>query len=598
MKTTIQIMRNICAIACACLAPALHGQILDIKEIPQVGKKTYEMKILKVNYVDINSQFDIRLHKDSLKARIGRDILHGNDRVESLLAELNGLKDFSDRILILTETFGKSLIAFSQSKSPADRTAVERNLSDLALVEEKFLNAYTYPNPWLYRKYEAMFAEYAGMPDIFRVQTEEMKNFLTLQLDSALREQGIYIQVGAWLITKEGNISIHLDGFDEYPLGELYEWKTVNLQLDEQQLQELESMQTILEENSQNYQQIFKTIGKEYANMLLGLLGPVQDSAAVILNTVQQTMAGLSSAQAEIKTELESIKTLVSDYKNYLTGLVASYQGGNLQNYDKFRLLTKFYNDQNEIIRRTEEYFSEIRTRTKIILARVSGAANELKASLETLDRQVSSLSPALNKSFENISAAFNAMVFGAKFNSDLLVFGDKVKKLSIDHVPASTAFSLKYTGKRNPGDQVILKVGAGTPAMSAAKDLEVVYMNLLAAEPHIHMSVAYDFAWPVAHTGDMPPNGPSYSVLCKFRGRNPIYRNVFDFGLGLNFATFDFNKDNIPEIAAGLCASMLRDYIQAGWGFNFNANTGYYFVGIRIPISISNIYFSGSAKE
>ncbi|MCK9421490.1 MAG: hypothetical protein M0Q38_02725 [Bacteroidales bacterium] len=598
MKTHTNISKWTCVLIFFCISIVLHGQILDLKEIPTVGKKIYPLKGKSVYYVDINSVIDIQINKEMLKEKINKNITTGNIRVDSLLTALKNLKSFSDTLLVKSTTFNNSLRAYNRTGSVTDLEMLEQSLNSLAKAEDDFLKAYTYKNPWLYKKANAMFDDYKSIAEIFEDQVKEMQNFLNQQLNQAINSEGVFVQVGAWIITKSGANSIHLDGFDEYPMGKYYEWKTVNLQLDETQIKELESMHNMLSDNAKSYDEIFNEIGAGYREMLLGVIGPVNDSIIKIFNTVNYLIEKSSNTQKDLKEQLTKIESSVKDYKMFVKEWIESYKNGNIIETDKFQLLMRFYKDQQKLISQTSAQFDKIKESVIKVQFILKNASANLKDSVNKLVLQVSSLPQTIETKFSVVLSGLNTMVNGAKFNSDLLTFGDKVKKLAIDVVPSSTSFSLKFTGKRDPGDQVILKVGAGTPSLTKAKDLEVIYLNLLAAEPHINMAVAYDFAWPVTRIGEAPPNGPSYSTLYKFRSRKPIYRNVIDVGLGLNFAVFDFNKDDIPEISTGLCLSVLRDYLQAGWGFNFNANLGYYFVGIRIPVSINNIYFNGSTKD
>ena len=576
----------------------LHGQILYMEEIPQVGKATYPLTHRNTYYVDINSSIKIVINKDTLRRSINREFLQKNKMTEKLMADIRKLNNISTSILKMSASFNNSLQAWNSTKSSADLDRVEKSVSDLADAEYTFSSDFIYDKPFMREKANAMFEMDMDRKVMFQTLAEEMQGYLNKQLDSVMKAEGVYVQVGAWIVTSEGTKSIHVDGFDEYPLGEYYEYPTFSLQLDSSQIKDLESMHKTFSENAGSYDQIFGEIGKGYGKMLAGLLGPVKDSADALLVTLTETANKMSASHNDIKQQLKGIESSVNDYLTKLKEVIESYKNGNIVERDKLQLLMRFYKDQDKVMSQTREQFAQTKTQVDQILITFQNDQNGMKGLLEKIVRQCSSITSTIETRFTDIKSGINSMVYGAKINSDLLVFGDKVKKLAVDDIPSSTSFSLKYTGKRKPGDQVILKVGAGTASNPKPKDMDVVYLHLLDAEPHIMMAIAYDFAWPVSKINEVPPNGPSYSILYKFRSRSPVYRNVFDFGVGLNFAAFDFNKDNIPEIASGFCISMLRDYIQGGWGFNFNANTGYYYVGLRIPLSLNSIYFSNSEKQ
>jgi hypothetical protein len=305
------------------------------------------------------------------------------------------------------------------------------------------------------------------------------------------------------------------------------------------------------------------------------------------------------TGKTEIKNFQPEIDTVIKSFQEYLpklSGFFSNIKNLSFKEPDKIKLVKQLFAECQDIIGSTRGLIQENKTRISLVLNTLSNAKTSLKSNVQTLVTSCTSLYNLVDKQLNSTNNALNDLVFGKQFNSDLLEFGEKVHKLSMDSIPSSTYFSLKYTGKRNPNDQVIIKIAGGTLSMKKPKDIEVYYLSLIEAEPHISMAIAYDFAWPVSGIQTVPKNGPSYSMLYKFRSRNPIYRNVIDIGIGLNFATFDFNKDDVPEIAAGICVSALRDYLMGGWGFNFNANIGYFFAGIRIPLTLNSISF-GTTK-
>ena len=194
----------------------------------------------------------------------------------------------------------------------------------------------------------------------------------------------------------------------------------------------------------------------------------------------------------------------------------------------------------------------------------------------------------------------FATLLPGTEVNLDAIEFSDKVYKLSVDKMPEEAEFNLLYSGQRKQGDMVVLKIAVGHTADTdkQPKDLETRTMRLLNVPPHLDMVVNYAFARPTRNFNDFLPNGPAYSVVFKFTSRSLFYRNFIDAGVGLNFATFDFNRDGNPEIAAGAAFSCFRDYLQGGVGFNFSRNTPYLHAGLRIPFPTMGIGFNGRSSN
>jgi len=571
---------------------------ISITEIPATSRKTYNLDEKPSNYVDINSSFNILINKEKLKKSISTGLLKNQTKTDQLITEIANLMEFSVKITTQTASFRNSFQKLAVSRGQEELNVLSDNLKSLAQTEADFESKYLENILFMRNKANALFE--AGIEDrseMFRTLSEEMQGYLNKQLDSVLQQEGVYIQLGAWIITQAGNSSIHLNGFDEYPLGEFYEYPTVSLQLTDSQISELENMNKIFNQNNSSYQEIFLELGKQYGNLLLGVLGPMIDSVQQIQKNIQDLQREFKNSQQGIIDQLKTSETSINDYLGNLQKRLNSYKTENIVERDKIQLLMRFNNDEQQIYTQTLELFTKIEaviTGYSSILKNQSAVTTSL---LLRIKNQCTFLLNLKETYFKDLGDGLKTMVYGAEFNSNLLEFTDKVKKLAIDAVPSSTSFSLKYTGKRKPGDQVVIKLSAGTPALKKPNDIETYYLFLLDAEPHINMAVAYNFAWPVSKLNEMPPNGPSYSMLFKFRSRKPLYRNVFDIGIGLNFAIYDFNRDNIPEIAAGICLSMLRDYIMGGWGFNFNANIGYFFVGLRIPVNLGSISFSSPEK-
>ena len=176
----------------------------------------------------------------------------------------------------------------------------------------------------------------------------------------------------------------------------------------------------------------------------------------------------------------------------------------------------------------------------------------------------------------------------GRDYTSESLQFSDKVYKLGLGDLPATTQFDLLYSGSRQANDVVVLKVAAAKNQDSEPRELEQHSLRLMNALPHLELSVAYSFARPTDDAnGEEWRGGPIYSMLLKFGSRNKNYRTFVDAGIGINFAAYDFNGDGTPEISTGIGGSLFRDYWQGGVGYNFNAGAWYYFAGLRIPIPI-----------
>lgn len=217
-------------------------------------------------------------------------------------------------------------------------------------------------------------------------------------------------------------------------------------------------------------------------------------------------------------------------------------------------------------------------------------SATALSASINKL---VTDLSTAGKNLTDYSRDAYQMALYGRKINAAALEISKNVRKVAVDNLPNGATLDLRNTGKREPGDLIVLKAMLWRGEDKAPVKTEIREFPMMNALAHVHMTVAYTFAKPVPKEANFK-GGPLVSVLYKFKSHSLPYRNFFDPGIGLHAASYDFNNDDTPEFAGGIVASIFKDYLQFGWGFNFNDKKGYWFAGLRIPIPNSPVSMFG----
>ena len=101
---------------------------------------------------------------------------------------------------------------------------------------------------------------------------------------------------------------------------------------------------------------------------------------------------------------------------------------------------------------------------------------------------------PSLGK--QNILGQINALRTGTDFDRTALQFSDAVTKLSIDKVPENTFLPLTYTGPRDRGDALTIRLAVGTPNAPEVQ-LEEGDFTLYQTLPYITLKVGLIFAHP-----------------------------------------------------------------------------------------------------
>jgi hypothetical protein len=181
----------------------------------------------------------------------------------------------------------------------------------------------------------------------------------------------------------------------------------------------------------------------------------------------------------------------------------------------------------------------------------------------------------------------------GDNITAHALAFGAQVTRHDITQLPAETKLDLRYTGKRTPGDAVVIRLGAARVDPAAGKgetatELHTTTIQLYQVLSHIETTVGLVFVDPLGHTSVQRrfQAAPSYSVLLKAGSRSSaLYNRLINPGIGLNVSALDFDKDDVPEPGIALVGSMFRDYLQAGFGYNLFLDTPYWFFGTSLPL-------------
>jgi len=402
----------------------------------------------------------------------------------------------------------------------------------------------------------------------------------------------LYVQMGAWIVTNEGTRAIKIPGFDDYEQGRRIEIPRNALSIDAKQTAQLQQYKSAFAGHQLNIDQILNTCKQPYVDMLNEWVADVENTKTSITSLINNIK------RSKLKNILPSTETVLDDrtqsYLSYITSLKNKYvqkaAGGQLKN-----LLADAKTDVKELAIETKNFLS--------IRDILSG---ELRVGDPILTQDLTQVIANISKIEQRVYEAqsyvrnFASLLPGTEVNLDAIEFSDKVYKLSVDKMPEEAEFNLLYSGQRKQGDMVVLKIAVGHTADGdkQPKDLETKTMRLLNVPPHLDMVVNYAFARPTRNFNDFLPNGPAYSVVFKFTSRSLFYRNFIDAGVGLNFATFDFNRDGNPEIAAGAAFSCFRDYLQGGVGFNFSRNTPYLHAGLRIPFPTMGIGFNGRSSN
>ncbi len=568
---------------------ALHGQFLTLTESDESGKKRTLTEQRQT--IDINSKINIDIDRDKITNAFGQQLSKdGNGVIDTLLKTLNLYKTYLEK---LSKEIQNYQDLYNEGLASVDVARLDLALKARAAagldIAELFSNNARFNQRW-----EEELTRFSGGTTndqyriILRLLSEEIE-LLQADLQTKLKEAGVYFQLAAWFTGNGNTTPVHIDGFDDLPPGEYYHFERNKLYLTQQQLDEFKGLQSFFE--GMDRSQFFDKIIDAIPGMLNNVIN--EDSIQIQLDRLISSITNLTTtAQAEKTKVLGQAKQIADGFKLLTLDIkndIAKYSSGSRSSNtgSKTDLLQNFMADVNQVKNQIQTLEDEINSLVSGVDFQTLGAGvNSIKTDFNSLQsllkRQATDL---VERATEGIQIA----IYGRKINTAALEISNQVLKLQLDNIPVNSILDVNYVGKREPGDLLVLKAMLWKGQEKnpiAVETRELVVMNAL---PHLEMGILYAFAKPVTSNSNFK-GGPLVSLLYKFKSHSLPYRNFLDFGIGIHAASFDFNNDDTPEFAGGIVLSLLKDYAQFGWGFNFNSDRGYYFVGIRIPIPTSPI--------
>lgn len=192
---------------------------------------------------------------------------------------------------------------------------------------------------------------------------------------------------------------------------------------------------------------------------------------------------------------------------------------------------------------------------------------------------------------------------------------GEEVFRFSIGDLPGAGFLDLRETGQRSAGDEIQIEVvmfkgnkdeSGDTKDAGFGKPLILEKTNLKMEKVGVHSEIAVGviFAAPFSDDIDVVDPArtyfftPSVSFLLKFGSRKSNFYNDFvDMGIGINFASPDFNTDGTPEFGTGIIVTALKDILSTGVNYNVTNNTVYWFFGVNLPFNIPGFPVSSIQK-
>lgn len=598
---------------CGQLLSQEDTSLVHLFEQSTTGK--YKERVQASGIVDLNSTIRIRLNRTEIEEQLFEmaGISRSSDRLGKLKTMNQLLAYETDVVRMLNELRSGEEISLGTLGLWADLEnelfdALEK--SDTALFNE--INRRSFAGEDEERGFgtlsEFIIFVVQEKADSLRTQLTEEFGFNQENGDSSLL---VYFRLGAFLKNRQGGRPLHVENFDSYDAGTFSEIKRFGTPVSPGEKKELQNTVNLANQLQSENQDMVKGFGQQLKGQVDDLFQSKQ--------AVQQLVATGKRIKASLKSEGQSgggsgssqsardrLKSMIDlsevslDQVATVYGKVADlfnqpFSPGTFENIPQTitgDLSTAFYTAKNQF-------------ETLISSTDKTGLSPLRLAQMDTLQTQFTALGNAVNHDVKELQSLFGEIsgMFQLFKKSYLKseAFTDKVKRFRPGNIPEEGFIELRYIPERQAGDQILIKASfeRGTDPKHAnfeRKEVFRQYLSMTQIAPHIRMGASIILANPYNRTsnpGVALTNtfqfAPSYGVFMKWGSRKSRFYNDFiDFGVGLSFTSPDFNLDGTPEFGAGAVVTALRDWVSAGWGWNFGADAPYTFIGFNIPFSVA----------
>ncbi|WP_207425044.1 hypothetical protein [Pedobacter sp. SYSU D00535] len=563
--------------------------VLRIKETTSNGKDIDHEPNYRV--VDPNSILTIQLDREQLYSRMADTTAH-----KELTERLRKLRMMLEKEVEALQTLARAIEEFDKGQKTDLRW--QQSLKKLApytnliLRDPQGMKAYTLVRG---AGVDNINDQYALLFKAARLMVETLED----ELKAELKANGSYVQLGAWIETKQGQRALHIPGFDDIAPQKPYQVAQFIYLLPEEQQQEMKAIAQLASVANREGLGAALNTRNAIRELLLSALDTktaqnlqtLEASLSSILDRASQDLGGakaaLEKSQGELLLYNSFIEATVEKYKQPFSGASDAH-------------LVEFNADVAELRTKTEQLYENLTSNAALVDQQLKTVKGGLQADVEKLSEDLKQLSRGFKEELgvaENrIRNAVEVLVHGEAFRTEAYQFSQEVKKMTLDRLPESGTLNLETSGERDLGDALVIRIAYGKGS-SALRDLQTLRYRLYFCSAYVRTAVSFLFLDPVpllerSDNKALFQYAPSYSILLKGIWKNRensrkslSYHTFFSPGLGLNISSLDFDGNGAMEIGMGGTFSIFQDFLQLGYGSNLFSGRGYSFFGLRIPV-------------
>ena len=573
-------------------AAAAANPALTITEHDQDGDST--VVTTDASVVDINSVLELKLDRMELSARAAD--LGAGSPPEGLASDLQLLDAALEHAAAAVAPLNDAIVRFAGKEPGADEalrnatraaatsfqaiSALARVTGlqgDAAVRRRRFRDA-------LNAAIDANSQRPAGQRlsayvEVARAHLATLKS----EFQATATQQGVYIQMGAWVATRSTQRAVHIPGFDVYPEGERFTVDRWAVAFTDEQRKQLERAAEFAK--SFNEKGLSATARAAMQGIVGEALQVAQRSTDAARAAIDTYRADIGSIAAEVKVPLDAVESDVNDVRTLAAALATKYTTHSSTS-SAATFLEGTTSDIQSLVSGATKLVNDLHSLSNALKAQVKksvAAATKLAAAL---DQARLTLQTDVLNALDPIRDSIAGMLGVSRLAEDAGAFGAEVKKLDIASLPDAASLDLVTTGRREPGDVVLIKLSMGR-ADKPRRDLVTRRLAMYKVLLHIDTAVTVLFASPLQKTVARGfQAAPSYSLILRAGSRyHPTIDALWTPGVGLNLTALNFRHNDTPELGVGLAVSFLRDYLQAGVGYNVFADRFYAFFGLGLPL-------------
>ena len=581
MKKTFSIL--FCIIICA----HLRAQLFTITETS--AKNGQSLNFDKTAIVDINSQLTIDLNSNKLTEILAK-LNKANPATTDALSKL---------IFILQNQ--QEIIQQLQPYLP--NTSVNKNqLQTLSGLMSKFLQKII-QEPDIRKVVDSIYTDaFTNGYNTNTYTTTDMYVISRLsvycnRLAASLQQvQGVgitRIQLIALLNTKtEADKKIHIENFDNYKEGAYYEvprWVTSFSDNDIAAFNKASDLS--------------KQLNIVLNTNFNSLLQQIPDS----LNAYSCFSNLMGSIQNKINTQSPLVQNGIRNYLNTVLQktqqLSRSFQAFQLQkNNSKIDVVEDFSNASISLIQLVQTTSSNADSLFNTL-------TTTEKTQLQEIHTQVSNCIGVAQQDLVLVKNIYNTVTgifspFHKTANIAQTVSGNAFS-LTLGQLPAHGFIDLKKTGKRENGDEVVIKIKVQQASDSLTNNwqtLEQQTIELQQVNFYSETSIGVILASPIGTNSAIKLTStfqfaPSGALLLKFGSRKSKFFNALNPGIGFLMSTPDFDLDGSPDVSYGGVLTLLKNIVSVGLSYNTRTNSSFWSFGLALPFTTLGLPFGGNVQ-